>query len=92
MIEPDPAFDEPPCELCPHIAKCRGRLIGAKRIGQLACERFADFVMVGGRHWRGIEAREPSAKIYAEVFGLLPRPRGRPRGAPNKKGPYVVAV
>jgi hypothetical protein len=55
----DPLLDEPPCALCPHIARCRE--------GRLACEAFAVFAKYGGRRWRK-EAREPSAEIYQRVF------------------------
>jgi hypothetical protein len=65
----DQAFEEDPCTLCGHFAKCRADL--------LACSAFATFVFHGGRRWRGIHAREPSAKIYAEIFGGAHRVRGK---------------
>jgi hypothetical protein len=43
------AFDEAPCELCPHAAGCK--------TGN-ACPAFAVFVDYGGRRWRK-EARVP---------------------------------
>lgn len=53
------AFDEPPCMLCPLVARCRANLE--------ACEQFESFVRFGGRRWRK-EGRIPSVEIYAEIY------------------------
>ena len=58
MLTADWVFEESPCELCPHVARCRCGL---------ACAAFESFLQHGGRRWR-TEPREPSADIYRRIF------------------------
>lgn len=52
------AFDESPCDLCPHSVKCRQ--------GE-ACAQFASFYKHGGRRWR-LLPREPNVAQYERLF------------------------
>jgi hypothetical protein len=53
-------WDESPCDLCLHRARCRQ--------GE-ACAAFANFLHDGGRKWRSLP-REPSAEQYARLFPI----------------------
>ena len=62
-VEParaDWVFEPCPCECCPHALRCAAKT--------QACAAFESFVLYGGRRWRGIEARSPSAAMYARIF------------------------
>jgi len=49
-----------PCDGCAQSGACAAKT--------LACAAFASFVDYGGAKWRGIEARSPSAAMYARIF------------------------
>lgn len=58
MLADQWVFEESPCELCPHAARCRQGL---------ACAAFESFARYGGRRWRS-QARSPSRELFAKIF------------------------
>ena len=60
LVKPvtDLSFEESPCELCKHVARCQTGL---------ACEAFAVFFHEGGRKWRGLP-QKPSKKIFEKLY------------------------
>ena len=62
-VEPDRAdwiFEPCPCDGCASAPRCAAKT--------QACAAFESFVVYGGRRWRGIEARSPSAAMYVRIF------------------------
>jgi hypothetical protein len=57
-------WDESPCDLCPHRARCRQ--------GE-ACAAFACFIKYGGRRWHTL-LREPSVEQYERLYGKRLKP------------------
>jgi len=53
-------YEESPCELCPHTARCRAEL--------LACARFHSFVVYGGRRWAS-QPCEPDRDTFVRIYG-----------------------
>lgn len=49
-----------PCETCEFYAR--------RRVHRLACERFHEFTVSGGRRWRSLPATLPDVASYGKIY------------------------